>query len=171
MKARVTIRDAQPGDGEGCARAWSDAGRYIHELNPDVGRVPDAQGLVEWFEQALAQGRESNEVLLVAESSDGRVLGFIDATIEPPSPDARWQIQRDLGASRLVIGALAVEEADRRAGVGTALMEAAEERGRAQGAAVALTDTSIRSHLSLPFYENRMGYERRAAILRKTLQA
>ena len=50
-------------------------------------------------------------------------------------------------------------------------MEAAEERGRAQGATVALTDTNIRSDLSLPFYENRMGYERRAAILRKTLQA
>jgi GNAT superfamily N-acetyltransferase len=171
LNAGLSIRDAQPGDGDGCARAWSDAGRYIRELNPDVGRVPDAQGLVEWFEEALAQGRESNQVLLVAEDNDGRVVGFIDAAIKPPSPDARWQIQRDLGAPRLVIGALAVEEASRRAGVGTALMEAAEERGRAQGAVVALTDTSLRSYLSLPFYENRMGYERRGAILRKSLQA
>src|SRR5258708_27853425 len=103
MRVSVTIRDAQPGDSDGCARAWRDAGRYIIELNPAVGRIPDAQGLVEWFEQWLAQGRESNQVFLVAED-DGRVVGFIDATIEPPSTDARWQIQRDLGAPRLVIG-------------------------------------------------------------------
>jgi GNAT superfamily N-acetyltransferase len=126
-------------------------------------------GLAEWFEQWLAQDREPNQIFLVAEN-DSRVVGFIDATVEPPSADARWQVQRDLGVARLVIGALAVEETQRRAGVGTALMEAAEERGRRQGAIVALTDTNIRSHLSLPFYENRMGYERRAAILRKTLQ-
>jgi GNAT superfamily N-acetyltransferase len=141
----------------------------VYELNPDVGHIPDAHGLVGWFEQWLAQDRGSNQIFLVAEGN-GRVVGFIDAIVEPPSTDARWQIQRDLGVLRLVIGALAVEEPQRRAGVGAALMEAAEERGRSQGAMVALTDTNIRSHLSLPFYEDRMGYERRAAILRKTLQ-
>jgi GNAT superfamily N-acetyltransferase len=170
MRASVTIRDARPGDGDGCARAWSDAGRCIRELNPDVGRVPDARGLVEWFEQSLAKDRGPREIWLVADI-DGQVAGFIEATVEPPSVDARWQIQRDLAISRLTIGALAVEEARRRAGVGTALMEAVEERGRSQGAMVALTDTSILSHLSLSFYEHRMGYERRAVILRKMLRS
>jgi Acetyltransferase (GNAT) family len=79
----------------------------------------------------------------------------------------RWSI-RD-GLHRLVIGALAVDQTHRRAGVGTALMEAAEDRGRSLGAEVALTDTNIRSYMSLPFYEDRMGYDRRAAILRKVL--
>ena len=109
MSAELTIRDAQPGDGEGCARAWSDAGRYINDLNPDVGRIPDPAGLVEWFEQSLAQDREPDQIFLVAEVS-GDVVGFIDAAVEPPSADARWQIQRDLGRYRLIIGALAVSQ-------------------------------------------------------------
>lgn len=169
MRESVTIREAQPGDGAGCARAWSDAGRYVSELSPDVSRVPDAQGLVEWFERLLAQDREPSEVWLVAEA-DGRVVGFVQASVEPARADGRWQIQRDLAAPRLAVGALVVEEAQRRAGAGTALMQAAEERGRGQGAVVALLDTNIRSYMSLPFYEDRMGYQRRAAILRKHLR-
>jgi len=48
-------------------------------------------------------------------------------------------------------------------------MDAAEEWGRSNGAAIALLDTYVGSPVSVPFYEQRMGYERRALYFRKTL--
>jgi ribosomal protein S18 acetylase RimI-like enzyme len=75
----------------------------------------------------------------------------------------------DLARHRLIIGALAVCVASRRSGIGTALMMAVEEAGRARGAAVAVLDTNLLSDLSVPFYEDRMGYRRRAVIFRKAL--
>jgi GNAT superfamily N-acetyltransferase len=140
----------------------------MQELDPDVGQVPDADGLEDWFEQSLAEPRPAGGLWLVAEH-EGQVAGFVQGTVEPPRADARWQLQRDLARHRLIIGALAVRAASRRSGVGTALMLAIEEAGRQQDAAVALLDTNVRSDLSVPFYEGRMAYSRRALIFRKAL--
>jgi GNAT superfamily N-acetyltransferase len=165
----VTVREIRPGDGEGCAQAWRDAGRHYAEIIPEVIQEPDFEGLVDWFEQGIAETRGKDTLWLVAEDN-GHVIGVIEAAIAQPAPDARWQLQRDLSRVRLVINALAVVEGQRRNGVGTALMEAAEAWGREKGATVAVTDTNLSSSLSVPFYERRMSYRRQAVILRKTLQ-
>jgi GNAT superfamily N-acetyltransferase len=165
----VVVRAARSGDGAGCARAWSDAGRHLQELDPNVGRVPDSDGLADWFERSLADDRPAGALWLVAEH-DGRAVGFVSARVEPPMADARWQLQRDLASRPLVIDALVVQETQRRSGVGTALMEAVEEAGRSQGATVATLNTNLRSFLSVPFYEDRMSYQRRSVIFRKDLR-
>ena len=165
----VTVRETCRGDGVGCARAWLDAGRHVHEIDPAVGRVPDADGLAEWFERTITEDRADDERCLVAEA-DGQVVGFVAATVEAARTDAPWQIQRDLATRRLLIEALAVREGHRRGGAGAALMRAIEAWGRERGASVALTDTNLRSHLSLPFYEHGMGYGRRGVVLRKGLR-
>ncbi|MEV0406719.1 GNAT family N-acetyltransferase [Actinoallomurus sp. NPDC050550] len=165
----LIVREIRSGDGEGCARAWRDAGRHYAAIVPEVIQEPDSHGLVEWFEQGIGQERDEDTIWLVAED-DGQVVGVIEAAVTRPTPDARWQLQRDLSRVRLVINALAVTAGYRRKGVGTALMEAAEERGRRKGATVAVTDTNLSSPLSVPFYEKRMGYHRQAVILRKALK-
>lgn len=48
-------------------------------------------------------------------------------------------------------------------------MAAAEEWGRAGGGAVVITETNLASPMSVPFYEDRMGYTRQAVIFRKSL--
>jgi hypothetical protein len=48
-------------------------------------------------------------------------------------------------------------------------MEAIEEAGRSHGARVVILDTNLRSYLSVPFYEDRLGYRRQAVIFRKQL--
>lgn len=166
--AGVDVRPARPGDGAGCAAVWADAGRHLQELDPELGREPDAAGLAEWFERHLADERPADAIWLVA-MLGGQVAGFVSGAVERPLGDARWQLQRDLGAPRLVVGALAVRDGRRRSGVGTALMTAIEEAGRKLGATVALLDTNLRSPLSVPFYELRMGYTRRAVTFRKRL--
>jgi GNAT superfamily N-acetyltransferase len=166
------IRDVRPGDGEGCARVWLDAGRYYAALVPDVIQVPEADGLAGWFEAVIGEeavGEERDGLWLVADERGAGVVGMVEARVVPPAPDARRQLQRDLGRTRLVVDLLAVAEGYRRRGVGTALMEAAEEWGRSKGAYVAVTDTNLSSPLSVPFYEERMGFARQAVILRKVL--
>jgi GNAT superfamily N-acetyltransferase len=95
---------------------------------------------------------------------------MIGACVQRPRPDGRWQLQRDQSRTRLLINALAVAEDYRRQGVGTLVMNAAEDWARSNGATVALTDTNLHSDLSVPFYEQRMGYLCQAAILRKPLE-
>ena len=163
----MLIRDVRPGDGEGCARVWLEAGRHYAELVPEVIQVPEADGLAGWFEEAIAEERE--HLWRVADEPGAGVVGIVEAAVVPPAPDARRQLQRDLGRTRLVVNLLAVAEGYRRRGVGTALMEAAEEWGRSRGARVVVTDTNLSSPLSVPFYENRMGFTRQAVILRKAL--
>ena len=166
---RMTIRDVRPGDGDGCARAWTDAGRYYAALVPEVIRVPEEDGLAEWFEAAVGAGRTADELWRVADVPPHGVAGVVEAAIARPAPDAHRQLQRDLSRTRLVVNLLVVAEDYRRRGVGTALMEAAEEWGRSRGAVVAVTDTNLSSPLSVPFYEQRMGFQRQAIVLRKPL--
>jgi GNAT superfamily N-acetyltransferase len=169
--SEFAIRQVRPGDGEECARAWTDAGRYYAAIVPEVIQEPEPDGLAEWFEHGIAESRDQDTLWLVAtvEETDGQVVGMIEAVIQRPHPDGRRQLQRDQSTTRLLINALAVVAEYRRQGVGTLLMSAAEDWGRGEGATVALTDTNLRSELSVPFYEDRMGYQRKAVILRKPL--
>lgn len=162
------VRQVRPGDGAGCARAWQDAGRYYAALVPEVIQEPDPEGLAGWFEDAIREGRDPDALWLVAED-DGEVAGMLEAALARADPDARRQLQRDLSSTRLVVNALAVAEDYRRRGAGTALMRAAEEWGWRKGAVVAVTNTNLGSPLSVPFYEDRMGYLRQALIFRKAL--
>jgi len=65
--------------------------------------------------------------------------------------------------------ARAVAAPHRRAGVGTALMTAAEAWADEHGAATISLHTYRGSPTSVPFYEDRMGYSRRAIVFRKEL--
>jgi GNAT superfamily N-acetyltransferase len=57
----------------------------------------------------------------------------------------------------------------RRRGVGARLLAAAEEWGRARGDVRAVLTTYHASPLSVPFYEQGMGYERRSIVFEKRL--
>ena len=53
--------------------------------------------------------------------------------------------------------------------LGTALMTAVERWAARCGANLVSLDTNLRSPLSVPFYEDRMGYTRHAVIFRKAV--
>jgi len=165
---RIMVRPQRPGDGERLARAWLDAGRHYADLAPETFQVPDSEGLAEFLELAPdVDGR--NDILRVVAEVDGRVVGTAVGRLEAPDRSARYQLQRQLAQTRLIVDVLVVEEEFRRHGVGARLMEALEEWGRERGAAVALLDTYPESALSRPFFEERMGYRRRSMRLIKRL--
>ncbi len=161
------IRAPRAGDGAGLARSWIDAGSYYAQLAPDLFQVPEEDGLAAWLEDGLLNV-PSDELILVAEYAE-QAVGFIHAAIQPPLATAARQFVRDVAYPRLSIHALVVQQAYWRQGIGTQLLATAEEWGRSRGASIALLDTYSESPISLPFYEQRMGYQRRAIHLRKLL--
>jgi GNAT superfamily N-acetyltransferase len=164
----VTIRPARPGDGIDLARGWLDGCRYYAALDPERFQVPDDDGLAEWFEEMLARPASNDEVWLVAEV-DGVVVGNVSAELHGPIDTAARQLLRFLSETRLFVSALGVEETYQRRGVATRLMEAVEQWGRQRGAVLVSLDTWIHSRLSVPFYEQRMGYRRASIVFEKRL--
>lgn len=165
----ATVRLARSGDGAQIAAAWLSAGTYYADLDPAHFQVPQAEGdgLAEAWEHQLAVGHE-HALRLVAEV-DGRVIGWLSARLELPEDDAAVQLTREHGWTRLTVDALIVDRDYWRHGTGTALLEAAEAWGRERGARVARLDTYAHSPISVPFYEDRMGYQRRSVLFQKQL--
>jgi GNAT superfamily N-acetyltransferase len=165
--AEVEVRALRAGDGAGCARAWLDAARYYVRMDPENFQMPAEEGLADWFEQGHAD--DSQPVLRLVATVGGQVAGFVAAVLEAPVPDAQWQLVRAVADTRVYVSALTVAETYRRTGVGTALMTAVERWGSENGAALVALDTNLRSALSVPFYEDRLGYVRHGVIFRKYL--
>ena len=166
--AHVDVREFRAGDGVPIARMIRENGAFYAALAPDYFRQPDEAGLVEFIESDDDWRAQPEHFGRVAEVA-GEVAGYIEATLQPPMDSARWQSQRDLGYPRLFVGFVGTADRFKRTGVATRLVDAAERWGREKGARVAICDTFIDSPLSVPFWEERMGYTRRAVVLRKPL--
>jgi len=164
----LALRPPRTGDGDNLARCWLDAGASYAALNPDLFQVPAADGLAQTIEGRLLHLAAADDSLALVADAGGRVFGYPLAAIAYPSPHAATDASRDAGLTRLFINALIVRADARHHGIGTQLMDAAERWGRARGAAIALLDT-YDSPLSVPFYEQHLGYSRRALRLRKPL--
>ena len=142
----ISVRDALPADAEGLARVHADVARYYDERGPH------------YFDEG--------ELRLVAEVQ-GEVVGALAARLlEPVAADGHGEAE-----TRLRIDYLATAAERRRAGIGTRLVEAAESWGRGVGATIAETTAFRGSALSIPFWEDRMGYEELPMTLVKRLDA
>lgn len=144
-------------------------GELFAAINPQTFRVPPEEGLAEWCEEGNAAYRGEQDKLLLVAEVDGVVVGSIIASLLDPPDNAARQVQSDLSRRRLHIDSLGVVAAHRRSGVGTALMQAAEQWGRSRGAEVVLLETETNNPLSVPFYEKRMGFSAQAVIFRKEI--
>jgi GNAT superfamily N-acetyltransferase len=162
----ITVRAAQPGDGEAIGLLSTDSAAYYLEVAPNDFRLPDEEGRAEWLDSFLPADGEG-EIALVAEA-DGDVVGYLEARLEGPLDSARYQTNPELAERRMFIGALLTARAHWRRGVGSALVDAAETWGQEHGATVAIMDTYVDSPVSVPFWKGR-GYRTRAVIMRKRL--
>jgi hypothetical protein len=102
MMAGVVIREARRTDAPALVRAWRDAGRFAVETDATAFQVPVEEGLAEFFVSSI-EAMGDDETVLVAER-DGEVLGFVSGVCWTEG-EARWQIQRELAARRLLIDA------------------------------------------------------------------
>ena len=151
------------------ARAWQDAGRFYVAVDERDFQVPDDDGLVDWLESGVEAMEEDQDLALLVAELDGEVVGFVGCRLAQPISDARWQLQRELAETRLIVDAVCVAEDHRGGGAGIELVGAAEEWGRERGASIAVCDGNCASGIVPRFYESRLGYRRRSVSLRKAL--
>ena len=163
----VTIRAARPGDGDAIARVWLSAAAYYADLDPAHFQLPSGMALAGVFDNAITDGG-ADAMQLVAEL-DGRVVGWLSARVAQPDENAAVELAREHGWTRLLVEVLIVDGGQWRQGTGTALLEQAESWGRGKGATVARLGTYAHSPVAVPFYEEHMGYTRRAIIFQKEL--
>lgn len=164
----IIIRDARAEDAPGIARIGLENGAYHARIAPELFHVPDEEGLAE-FIAGDEEWRSLPTSLALVADSDGEIAGYLEASLQEPMDSARWQGQRDLGKTRLFINYVGTADKFKRQGVATELVQVAEEWARVMDAEVAVCDTWIDSPLSVPFWEERMGYARRSIIFRKPL--
>lgn len=151
------------------AAAWQDAGRFYVAIDERDFQVPDDNGLVDWLESGIEAMEEDQDLALLVADVDGEVTGWVGCRLAQPISDARWQLQRELAQTRLIVDAVCVAERHRGSGTGVDLVRAAEEWGRERGARLAVADGNWSSGLVQRFYESRLGYRRRSVSLRKVL--
>jgi GNAT superfamily N-acetyltransferase len=165
----ISIREARPGDGEGLARIWTENAQYYLGLAPDDFQLPQAEGLAEFLDPN-PESESDARVFLVAEV-DGELAGYGVASLTPPLESANRQYVPYHAETRMYIDALGVGDEHQRRGLATRLVEELEQWGRERGATLAATDTYVESPLSVPFWQERMGYRPRSVVMWKRLGA
>lgn len=161
------IRPPRPGDGPGLAHIWLEGAAEYASLDPAKFRVPVAEGLAEWLEERALTG--DPDTFMQVSEQHGAVVGHIWAALQPPDPDSSQQMLRDASMLRLTVHWLGVTAAYRRRGLGSRLLQAAEAWAIARGARAAGFSTFSGAAAAITFYEQRMGYQRQAVFLYKSL--
>jgi ribosomal protein S18 acetylase RimI-like enzyme len=165
----VTVREARPGDGAACARLWREIGTLFAAMNPETFQEPATEGLDEWFEEINTVIRDDAAKLHLVAEVDGEIVGHVSASLHEPIGTAARQLQIDFSRRRLHIDGLSVAKEHRQSGIGSALMQAAEDWGSARGAEVVLLETESNNSMSVPFYEQRMGFTANTIGYRKEM--
>jgi GNAT superfamily N-acetyltransferase len=166
VSGEIVVRRATREDAPALAMLSTESSACYARVAPELFGEGDLDGFAEWIAAEWDDG--PGTLALVAEI-EGDVAGYLEAVMQEPEEWRRFFGARDFRARRLFVNAVLTAEAYRRRGVATLLVERAEAWGREQGATVALLDTWAESPVSVPFWERRMGYERRSIVFRKTL--
>ncbi len=120
------IRPARPTDRERVLELWLELIDYHRKLRPDV---PRASGLRVAAAAEIARALDRDSCCLVVAEAGGRVEGFLLAEVEPAPTGASVE------AARSWIHELWVAPEQRRRGVASALVDAADAFFRERGAA------------------------------------
>ncbi len=163
MTETAAIRAATIDDVDAMADVYLSSARHHAALDSELYAVPEREAVVGRLRDALEREDDTGEVRLVAEV-DGRVVGSAEVELRSPSPASMLRPERAASVG------VAVLEDRRGAGIGSRLMEAAEEWARRRGATLMMLDASAANVDALRFYEGRHGYRLRGVLLTKQLE-
>jgi GNAT superfamily N-acetyltransferase len=159
----VVVRPFRPEDADAVAEALVDSSIHHVELDPQRYRPLDGATIAaEYRAGRTYRGERGAETVTLVAEVDGRVVGMADVRIAYPGgshrPDRYGLVEE-----------LAVREADRRRGAGTALLDAAEDWARRHGCRYAVLDYNAANVEAERFYRERMGYRPAGVIVIKDL--
>jgi ribosomal protein S18 acetylase RimI-like enzyme len=160
-ETRFVVRRATDAGAPALGRLGGMLMRLHHAFDPQRFIAPgtDPERGYEWF--LRTQLGQDDAAVLVAEK-DGAVVGYVFAALEPMS----WKELREACG---FIHDIAVDEAGRRSGVATALMEAAIEWLRSRGAPRVVLGTAERNPAAHRLFE-KLGFRRTMIEMTKEIQ-
>lgn len=162
MNEATVIRVATIDDVEALVDIYISSARHHAALDPEFYHVPVRDVVVGHLREALDVEDAASVVRLVAEAG-GVVVGSARVELRSPSPAS--MLRPGLAASVDV----AVLEDRRNAGIGSRLMESAEDWARRRGATLMMLDASAADVDALRFYEKRRGYRLRGVLMTKPI--
>jgi len=147
----VTIRLATPADLPALGRLGALLMRTHYEFDPQrfMSAGDDAADGYAWF---LGRQLKDQDVVVYVAEQDGEVLGYVYAAIEPIS----WKELRDACG---FIHDIVVDEAGRRSGTATALLEAAMAWLRERGAPRVVLGTADKNEPAQQLFA-KLGFRR-----------
>ena len=160
MTEPPAIRPARPEDAAGIMRVYMESARHHAALDPERYSVPDPGEILARYRDGRQHPHDPG-ITLVAETA-GETAGFVDVRLERPIDPMHRRIVY------CYVAEIAVREELRSSGIGAALMRAAEDWGRANGAEFASLDYVAANTRAAGFYE-RLGYRRASMIAVKRL--
>ena len=162
MTPDFTIRFARPEDEPELIEIQHSSAIHHATIDPDRWQARSIEDSIEARRYWHKQSPRSEGI--VAVGPDGKLVGMIELWLKRPRGPAGARIPRvkaDLG--------LAVAPAWRGRGVGTALLAAAEDWARAQGAERMMLDLDVHNSGAQRLYE-RVGYQVEAIAMDKPLE-
>jgi ribosomal protein S18 acetylase RimI-like enzyme len=157
--AEIAIRHTVPADLDAIVELYRSLAAHHAALNPARYRVPDAEAVRARFAQVV---QDPDNLHLVA-VADGRVVGQLDAWVDEPSGPG--STRRPLTSAD---AGLAVLEAYRGRGIGSALIAAAEAWARDLGLDELRLEVADENADARRLYE-RLGYAPVTRLLAKPL--
>jgi len=154
----ILVRAAERADVPALVRLrLTNAERHV-QLDPAIYRVPDVEAVHRHFEEVLAA--ESKVLILVAETVD-EVVGMVEVVLLSDPPDHQILAPRRAAEIHTV-----VLEGHRGAGVGAALLTAAEKAAAERGVLIIYAGIFAPNQGAVRFYSSA-GFGPRGTLLSK----
>jgi GNAT superfamily N-acetyltransferase len=149
----ITIRPVVSEDADAIARTFLESAEYHARLDAERYSPPTIEMISARYREGRQHLSDADAVgiTLVAELA-GDIVGFIDARLEQ-SPDP---MHREIIYCH--VAEFAVSSRFQNQGIGTQLLQAAEDWGRRQGAELASLEYHVANKRASVFYGQRMGY-------------
>ena len=158
--SNVTIRRAEPRDAEPLGRLGAMLMRTHYAFDAQRFLAPHP-GVEQGYATFLASRLDSLDDCVFVAERDGVIAGYVFAALEPMS----W---KELRGPAGFIHDLAVVETERRHGIATMLMEAAEDWLREHGAPRVLLGTAAPNHAAQALFR-RLGFRETMIEMTKEL--
>ena len=155
----VMIRPAGIEDAAGLATVYMASAEHHFRLDPSLYAPPDFKRMVNHYQARLPLPADAE--ILVAEA-DGAVVGWIEIQLKRPHGEPR--MNRDAVSAEIDISVLPEY---RSRGIGTRLLEAAEDWALDHGAEVMGLEVHVANVEALRFYQKRHGWRATGLFLMK----
>jgi len=148
----INIRPALAEDADGIARTFLESAEYHTRMDPERYSVPALETIATRYREGRQHLGTSEQAITLVAELHGEIVGFVDVRLDQ-SPDL---MHRNVVYCHTE--EIAVSDRHKSHGIGSLLLQAAEDWGRKMSAEFASLEFHVENKRAALFYQKRMGY-------------